>query len=208
MDSEWILDLTVVSSFIVASVAGRARSFLKGCRHARVPQPSPSVDTICSSPFWDRCLIGLQLVQNCYALIASWLAYDKSDGLKDAVQPVLYRVGAASLRPRCSVLSLYFELLYSLKLIRTKIQVCPTTRNNTWLLDYVALTWRPHSDPRLIKGPLSVCPGTDTTTLLYWYGTVLGSQLLRVIKDWQKYFLTKFQYNSLVVPLDPSIKPE
>ena len=110
VDPEWILDLTVVSSFIVASVAGRARSFLKGCRHARVPQPSPSVDTICSSPFWERCLIVLQLVQNCYALIASWLAYDKSDGLKGATQPVLYRVGAASLRPRCSALSLYSEL--------------------------------------------------------------------------------------------------
>ena len=108
--NQWILDLTVVSSFIVASVAGRARSFLKGCRHARVPQPSPSVDTICSSPFWERCLIVLQLVQNCYALIASWLAYDKSDGLKGATQPVLYRVDAASLRPRCSALSPYSEL--------------------------------------------------------------------------------------------------
>ena len=53
--------------------------------------------------------------------IYSVLTY-KSDGLKGAVQPVLYRVGAASLRPRCSVLSLYFELLYFLKLIRTELQ--------------------------------------------------------------------------------------
>ena len=77
---------------------------------------------LCSPPFWDQCLIGRLLVQNCYAFIASWLTYNKSDGLKGAVQPVLYRVGAFPLRPRCSVLSLYFELLYFLKLIRTRIQ--------------------------------------------------------------------------------------
>ena len=59
--------------FYSRPVVGSARGFLKGCRHARSRQPSPSVDTICSPPFWDRYLIGIQLVQNCYIFIASWL---------------------------------------------------------------------------------------------------------------------------------------
>ena len=135
------------------------------------PSTVASVDTICSPLFWDRSLIGLQLVQNCYTFVASWLTYDKSDGLTGAVQPVPYRVGAASLRPRYSVLSPYFGPLYSLKLIRTKIQFCPTTRNNTWLLDYVGFTWRPHSDSRLNKRlpPRLSRNRHNYTPLLKWY---------------------------------------
>ena len=147
-----------------------------------VPKLAPRVFyrlPMCSPPFWDQYVIGIPLVQNCYVLIASWLTFNKSDGLKGAVRPVPYRVGAASLQPRCSVL--YFELLYLLKLVHAKIQ--HYLLHGNWMIAGLSCPQRGVLTAcGLIKDPPPACSVTDATTPFYWNGTVLGSQLLHIIK--------------------------